>query len=101
MKRDIVVVGASAGGVAALKSLVRGLPKDFPGAILIVLHIPPWAPSQLAMILSQSGPLPAVQAVPDQPLEPGRIYVAAPDYHLIVDDHRVVQWNRRPPSPLY
>src|SRR5262245_25936753 len=75
VKRDIVVVGASAGGVQALRLLVRGLPIDFPGAILVVLHIPPWAPSGLASILSQSGPLPAMQAGPHQRLESGHIYV--------------------------
>ena len=93
MKRDIVVVGASAGGVQALQLLVHGLPKNFQGAILVVLHIAPWAPSELPSILSRSGPRPAIHAGFNQPLEPGRIYVAAPDFHLIVDDHRVLQWK--------
>lgn len=91
--RDIVVVGASAGGVGALQTLVAELPQDFPGTVLVVLHISRWAPSQLGQILSRSGPLPASQAGSDQPLEPGRIYVAAPDFHLIVEDHRVIQWK--------
>jgi two-component system, chemotaxis family, protein-glutamate methylesterase/glutaminase len=93
MKRDIVVVGASAGGVKALELLVGSVPKDFPGSILVVLHLPAWAPSGLASILSRSGPLPAIQAAPHQPLEPGRIYVAVPDFHMIVDDHRVLRWR--------
>jgi two-component system, chemotaxis family, protein-glutamate methylesterase/glutaminase len=93
VKRDIVVVGASAGGVEALQLLVRGLPKNFPAAMLVVLHVPPWARSDLPSILSRSGPLPAIQPIPNQPLEPGHIYVAAPDFHLIVDDHRVVEWK--------
>jgi two-component system chemotaxis response regulator CheB len=93
VKRDIVVVGASAGGVQALQLLVRGLPKDFQGTVLVVLHIPAWAPSELAQILSLSGPLPAIQAGPHQQLEPGHIYVAAPDFHLIVEDHQVVRWK--------
>jgi two-component system chemotaxis response regulator CheB len=93
VKRDIVVVGASAGGVEALQLLVRGLAKDFQGAILVVLHIPPWVPSELSSILSRSGPLPAIQAGPSEPLEPGRIYVAPPDFHLMVEDHRVVRWK--------
>jgi two-component system chemotaxis response regulator CheB len=93
VKRDIVVVGASAGGVPALESLVHGLPKDFQGSILVVLHIPAWAPSQLAAILSRSGPLPAIEAGPHNPLEPGHIYVAPPDHHLLVDDHQAVRWR--------
>lgn len=90
---DIVVVGASAGGVEALQLLARGLSKDFRGAVLVVLHVASRAPSQPAAILSRSGPLPAVQAAASQPLEPGRIYVAPPDFHLIVEDHHVVRWR--------
>jgi two-component system chemotaxis response regulator CheB len=93
VKRDIVVVGASAGGVQALQLLVRGLPVDFQGSILVVLHLPAWAPSGLAGILSRSSPLPAIQAGPHEPLEPGRIYVAAPDHHLLAEDHHVVRWK--------
>jgi two-component system chemotaxis response regulator CheB len=93
VKRDIVVAGASAGGVRALQLLVHGLPKDFQGSILVVLHIPAWAPSELAQILSRSGPLPAIQAGPHEQLEPGRIYVAPPDFHMIVEDHRVIRWK--------
>lgn len=92
-RRDIVVVGASAGGVAALELLVQGLPKNFHGAVLVVLHIPPWVRSELASILSRRGPLPAVEAAPSQPLEVGQIYVAPPDFHLMVEDHRVVRWK--------
>ena len=93
MKRDIVAVGASAGGVRALELLVGGLPTDYQGSVLVVLHFPRWATSELAQILSRSGPLPAIQAGPNQPLEQGRIYVAAPDYHLLVDDHQVIRWR--------
>jgi two-component system chemotaxis response regulator CheB len=93
VKRDVVVVGASAGGVQALELLVRGLSKDFQGVVLVVLHIPPWAPCGLAEILSRSGPLPAIEAGPTEQLEPGRIYVAAPDHHLLLDDHHAVRWK--------
>jgi two-component system, chemotaxis family, protein-glutamate methylesterase/glutaminase len=92
-KRDIVVVGASAGGVDALRVLVSSLPKGFQGAILVVLHIPAWAPSELAAILNRSGPLPAVQAGARQKIEPGHIYVAPPDFHLIVEGDQAVRWK--------
>ena len=93
VKRDIVVVGASAGGVQALESLVGGISKDFQGSILVVLHIPAWAPSGLAPILSRSGPLPATEVSAREQIEPGHIYVAAPDHHLLLDDHHIVRWK--------
>ena len=82
--RDIVVIGASAGGIQALTTLVAGLPRDFPASLLVVVHIPPYAVSRLPEILSRSGPLPATHAQHGEVLEPGRIYVAPPDRHLLV-----------------
>jgi two-component system chemotaxis response regulator CheB len=83
--RDVVVVGASAGGVEAMVQLVAGLPADFPGSLFFVLHLPAEAPSALPAILSRHGPLPATHAVDGEPIRPGRIYVALPNHHLIVD----------------
>jgi two-component system chemotaxis response regulator CheB len=57
LSHPIVVVGASAGGVESLRDLVGGLPADFPGAVFVVLHIPPFQPSALPQILTRSGPL--------------------------------------------
>ena len=87
--RGVVAVGVSAGGVEALTSFAAGLPESLPYAILIVLHLPPNAPSVLAMIIDRSGPLPAVCAAHDAVLEAGRIHVAVPD-RLFVRDHRVI-----------
>lgn len=81
---DIVVVGASAGGVKALQELVAGLPADFRGSVFVVLHVPPHLPSGLASILARAGPLQAAPARDDEPIKPGRIYVAQPNYHLVV-----------------
>lgn len=88
--QGVVAVGASAGGVEALTEFAAGLPVDLPYAFLVVLHMPPEAPSVLAKIMDRSGPLPAVSAEHNMPLEPGRIHVAVPDRHLLVSDHRVV-----------
>lgn len=87
--RDIVVVGASAGGTETLSELVRGLPKDFPAAIFVVVHFPSSASSVLPRILSRSGPLPAVHADDGLVFERGRIYVARPDCHLMIRNGRL------------
>jgi two-component system chemotaxis response regulator CheB len=86
---DIIVVGASAGGVEALTTLVRGLPEDLPAALFVVLHIPPYIESHLAAILNHRGPLPATDAVHGAAIAPGHIYVAPPDHHLLVRDGHV------------
>ena len=81
---DIGVVGASAGGVEALVTLVGGLPADLPMALFVVLHLPATRPSSLPAILARAGPLPAEHAEDGAPIVPGRIYVAPPDRHLLV-----------------
>ncbi|AKJ30248.1 chemotaxis protein CheB [Caldimonas brevitalea] len=82
-RRDVVVIGASAGGVMALQQLVAQLPPDFPAAVLIVLHIGARS-STLPTLLSNAGPLPARAARGGDRLVPGTIYVAPPDHHLVV-----------------
>jgi len=86
----VVAVGASAGGVEALSQFAAGLPQDFPYAVTMALHMPPAAPSVLARIVNRSGPLQAVRAEHNMPLEPGRIHVCVPDRHLLVHDQRIV-----------
>ena len=88
--RGVVAIGASAGGVEALSNLAAGLSSDLPYAYLMTLHIPAGAPSILARIVDRSGPLPAVTAEHGARLQPAHIYVARPDRHLLVADHRVV-----------
>jgi two-component system chemotaxis response regulator CheB len=84
--RDLVVLGASAGGVEALQEVLRGLPADLPAAVLVVMHMPAHGQSALPAILGRSGPLPAIRAEQAAPLVPGRIYVAVSDQHLLVRD---------------
>jgi two-component system chemotaxis response regulator CheB len=88
--RNVVALGASAGGVEALTQLVAGLPPDLPYAVLVALHMPAGAPSVLARIMDRSGPLPAVTATDGTKLERGTVHVAVPNRHLLVDDGRVV-----------
>ncbi|HEX2224587.1 MAG TPA: chemotaxis protein CheB [Thermoanaerobaculia bacterium] len=87
--RDIVVIGASAGGVAALSNLVGELPHDFPAAVFIVLHVSRYGTSAMPAILSRAGVLPASHPRDGEPFEPGRIYVAPPDHHLVLEPGRV------------
>ena len=83
---DIIVVGASAGGVEALITLVHGLPADLPAAVFVVLHMPAQGPSALPKILDKRGPLPALAAKDRQVIEKGHIYVAPPDNHLLIEN---------------
>lgn len=104
----IVTIGASAGGVQALKSLVDCLPEDLPAAVCVVLHVPSGHPSRLPEILNRSRRLPAAHAADGERIQAGRIYVAPPDHQLLVADGflRVVRGpreNRQRPAvdPLF
>jgi len=84
----LVVIGASAGGVEALGRLASQLDADFPAPICIAVHFPPSGTSVLPRILERHGPLWASHARDGMPLEPGHIYIAPPDRHLLVNpDH--------------
>jgi two-component system, chemotaxis family, protein-glutamate methylesterase/glutaminase len=83
-RRDVIVMGASAGGVEALRSVVAGLPPDLDAAVFVVLHLPRTAPSALTLILSRATSLPVSTAVDGDPIHPGRIYVAPVDHHLLL-----------------
>jgi two-component system chemotaxis response regulator CheB len=61
-KRDIIVIGASAGGVEALRALIGGLPADLAAAIFVVQHVAPRSTSMLPGILAGAGVLPAALA---------------------------------------
>jgi two-component system, chemotaxis family, protein-glutamate methylesterase/glutaminase len=81
---DIIVVGASAGGVEALRHITRELPADLAAAIFVVLHVPAQSPSILPQILQRESPLGVAHAIDGEPIRYGRIYVAPPDNHLLV-----------------
>ena len=88
-QHDVIVIGASSGGVSALTKLVAGLPDDFAAAVFIVLHVRPDRPSQLPAILNRAGRLPVAHAVDEEPVRRGRIYVAPPGLQTYVHRGRI------------
>ena len=95
MPKDIIVIGASAGGLEALRTLVAGLPRDLAAALFVVLHTSAESPGLLAGILGRAGELQAVSALDGERIQRGRIYVAPPDHHLIIEPG-VVRTTRGP-----
>jgi two-component system, chemotaxis family, protein-glutamate methylesterase/glutaminase len=86
---DMIVIGASAGGVEALTALVGGLPAHLPASVFIALHIPPSRRSRFPTILNRSGRLIAFHPVDNAVIEYGCISVAPPDHHMVIEDGRV------------
>jgi two-component system chemotaxis response regulator CheB len=82
--RDIVVIGASAGGVEAVSRIVSKLPADLPASVFITIHFPPQGISVLPRILARVGSMPVDHAEDQAPITAGRIYIAPPDQHLLI-----------------
>ncbi|HKX31106.1 MAG TPA: chemotaxis protein CheB [Blastocatellia bacterium] len=83
--KDIIVIGASYGGIDGMRVIVSGLPEGFPASVLLAQHMAPNAPGLLPQILMKAGPLPASFPADLDPLKPGHIYVAPPDHHLMLE----------------
>jgi two-component system chemotaxis response regulator CheB len=86
--RDIVVIAASAGGISALTELMQAL-DGYSGSVLVAVHMSPNSPGVLPSILERAGGITATFARDGEPLKGGHIYVARPDYHLMVKDRRI------------
>lgn len=85
-----IVIGASAGGVQALSTLLPTLPAKLGVPVLIVLHIPPDRPSQLADLFNARCEVPVREACDKEPAAPGTVFFAPPDYHLLVEPDRTL-----------
>ncbi|TBV74489.1 chemotaxis protein CheB [Pseudoxanthomonas winnipegensis] len=83
---DAIVIGASAGGVMALQTLLASLPATLAQPVLIVLHLPRDRPSKVAQIVGAHCALEVDEAQDKQPLRAGQVLIAPPDYHLLVED---------------
>jgi len=84
-----VVIGASAGGIEALQTVVEALPADFPAPILVVVHVSHGHESVLPKMLDRIGELEALHPYNGQDIQPGKIYVAPSNYHMVVIDHHI------------
>jgi two-component system chemotaxis response regulator CheB len=91
----VIVIGASAGGVEALRNIAAGLPEDFASTVFVVLHLPRGGTSVLPAILARAGDLSASHPVDGEEIKTGHIYVAPPDNHMLIDDG-VVRLARGP-----
>ncbi|MET0552620.1 MAG: chemotaxis protein CheB [Vicinamibacteria bacterium] len=80
-----VVIGTSAGGIDALSVLLPALPADGQAAVFVVIHLPRERPSLLVDIFAAKCRAPVREAQDKEPVEPGTVYFAPPDYHLLVD----------------
>ncbi|MAL97064.1 chemotaxis protein CheB [Hydrocarboniclastica marina] len=84
-KHDIIVVGASLGGVETLPRLLAQLPADLPASVFIVQHVAPQGPGLLANILNRACAMPVGLAQDGQAIEKSRVYLAPPDHHMLLD----------------
>jgi two-component system, chemotaxis family, protein-glutamate methylesterase/glutaminase len=83
---DAIVVGASAGGIEALMTLLPPLPATFDVPIFVVVHLPRGRPSLLTDIFVGRCSLLVCEAQDKEPVRPGTVYFAPPDYHLLIDE---------------
>ena len=92
MRRDIIVIGGSAGSLEALKRIVRSFPPDLSAAVFVVVHVLPWRKSDLPAIITYNGLLASHPQTGDA-IEYSRIYVAPPNVHLLMQDSHVQLWH--------
>jgi len=84
-RTQAVVIGASAGGVQALSELLPALPARARAAVFVVLHLPRDRPSMLVEVFAHRCALAVCEAQDKEPVAPGTVYFAPPDYHLLID----------------
>jgi len=87
---ELVALGASAGGIDVLNGLLAALPGDFAAAVMIVVHLPPDPSSYLVQSFSHRSSLPVLEPDAGERILAGRVYVAPPGYHMLVEDDRTV-----------
>lgn len=108
LPRTIITIGASAGGVEALRTLFSKLPIDLPATVLAVIHRSPTHVSGLTAVLAHRALIRVSEAVDGEPIEPGRVYIAPADAHLVIEADRLrlhrgpkVHFTRPAVDPLF
>jgi two-component system, chemotaxis family, protein-glutamate methylesterase/glutaminase len=100
--RKLVVIGGSAGSIGVLKGIVSDFESDLPATVLVVIHVLPYSESRLPQLLSGRAQLPVRHARSGEPLSPGMVLVAPPDYHVVIRgdsvelDHGPAENSARP-----
>ena len=94
---DAVVIGASAGGIEAIGALLAALPSPYVPALLVVLHVPPDRPSAVPALFAGRCRLPVREALDKETIEPGTVYIAPPDYHMLVEPERLIALSKDAP----
>ncbi|ACM39419.1 MULTISPECIES: chemotaxis protein CheB [Rhizobium/Agrobacterium group] len=85
-----VIIGASAGALEALSVILPSLPSGYPYPVFVVVHVPPHKRSVLAEIFNAKCQLRAVEVEDKEPIEPGVIYFAPPNYHMLIEDRATI-----------
>jgi two-component system chemotaxis response regulator CheB len=93
LNHRVFVIGASAGGIETMRELLRVLPHDFPASILVVIHTPADSPGLLARVLQRESRLLVVNAQDGQKIQPSRVYIAPPNFHLLLQGDRMRLMN--------
>ncbi len=96
-KPEAIVIGASAGGVEALSTVLPALPADFPLPVMVVIHMPPDRRSIMADLFAQKCAIRVVEAEDKATIEPRTVYFAPPDYHLLVETDRRLSLSSEEP----
>ena len=94
---EAVVIGASAGGVQALLTVLADLPRSFHLPLIVVLHLPEGRDSQLAEIFQYRLPIEVREAADKETILPGTLYFAGPGYHLLVEMDRTFSLSSEEP----
>ena len=94
---EVIVIGASAGGVETLGALLPALPSDLPAAVVVVVHLPPDRESLLPPVFAPKCAVAVREALDKEPLEPATLLFAPADYHLLVERGGFVSLSKDPP----
>lgn len=94
---EAIAIGASSGAVEAVSAILTRLPKSFPAPIFVVVHVPPDRPSALVEVFQAKCPLNVSEAEDKEPIESSHVYLAPPDYHLMIESDKRLSLSSEEP----